>query len=278
MSNIIDKKKSIFFILSVFSIGLIYLSLLRGAFNFPSNINLGFVEIQIYSIFILSGIGIVAYLFDREKSKYKELKSIDTTSALMWIIIGSVVGARLWHVITDFHLYSDNLTEILYIWNGGLGIFGGILGGFTGAYYYRKSIKTDFIKALSLLAVYLPLGQVIGRFGNFSNKELYGRVTQLPWGFYIEEFNQTFHPTFAYEQVGNLALFMILYLCYKKLGLSRDLIIFYLGGYALVRFLVDFFRLEDRVFLNLTVAQLTSLFLILLAGVYFAKLRQIKRK
>lgn len=278
MSNTTDKQKFVIFILSIFSIGLIYLSLLRGTFNFPSNINLGFVKIQFYSIFILSGIGIVAYLFDREKSKYKELKSIDTTTALMWIMIGALIGARLWHVVTDYHLYSQNSIEVFYIWNGGLGIFGGLIGGFIGACYYRKSIKTNFVKALSLLAVYLPLGQVIGRFGNFSNKELYGKVTELPWGFYIEEFGQTFHPTFAYEQVGNLILFVVLYLWYKKHLLSTDLIIFYLSGYALVRFLVDFFRLEDRVFLNLTVAQLTSLFLILLAGVYFAKLRQIKRK
>jgi phosphatidylglycerol:prolipoprotein diacylglycerol transferase len=250
---------------------------LRGYFSFPKSLNLGFIEIQFYSLFILAGISLVAYLFDKEKSKYKELRSIDTTTALMWILIGALIGARLWHIVTDNHLYSENLVEMLYLWNGGLGIFGGIIGGFIGAYYYRKSIKTNFIKALSLLAVYLPLGQVIGRFGNFSNKELYGRETDLPWGFYLEEFGKSFHPTFTYEQVGNLLVFIFLYFWYKKFGLSKDLIIIYLSGYAVVRFVVDFSRLENRVLLNLTVAQLTSFILILLAGVYFAKLRQIKR-
>ena len=277
MNSIIDKRKVLLFTFLVLAIIPIYLIFLRGYFNFPKSLNLAFVEIQFYSLFILSGIALVSYLFDKEKSKYKELKNIDTTTALMWILIGALIGSRLWHVVTDFHLYTENLIEMLHIWNGGLGIFGGIIGGFVGAYYYRKSIKTDFVKALSLLAVYLPLGQVIGRFGNFSNKELYGRETDLPWRFYIEEFGKIFHPTFAYEQIGDLIVFIFLYFWYKKFGLSKDLIIIYLAGYAIVRFLVDFSRLEDRVFMDFTVAQLTSLVLILLAGVYFAKLRQIKR-
>ena len=277
MNSTIDKRNIILFTILVFLIAPIYIISLRGYFIFPKSLNLAFIEIQFYSLFILSGIALVSYLFDREKSKYKKLRSIDTTTALMWILIGALVGARLWHVVTDYHLYTENPIEMLHIWNGGLGIFGGIIGGFVGAYYYRKSIKTNFIKALSLLAVYLPLGQVIGRFGNFSNKELYGRETDLPWGFYIEEFSKSFHPTFAYEQIGNLIVFIFIYFWYKKFGLSKDLIIIYLAGYAIVRFMVDFSRLEDRVFMNLTVAQLTSLVLILLAGVYFAKLRQIKR-
>jgi len=277
MNSTIEKRNVILFTILVLLILPIYWVFIRGYFDFPKSLNLGFIEIQFYSLFILGGISFVSYLFDKEKSKYKELRSIDTTTALMWILIGSLIGARLWHVVTDYHLYAENPIEILHIWNGGLGIFGGIIGGFVGAYYYRKSIKTNFIKALSLLAVYLPLGQVIGRFGNFSNKELYGREMNLLWGFYIEEFEKSFHPTFAYEQVGNLLVFIFLYLWYKKFGLSKDLIVIYLAGYAIVRFLVDFSRLEDRILFNFTVAQLTSIILILLAGVYFAKLRQIKR-
>ena len=277
MSSTINRLKVPLFTILVLSIIPIYLILLNGYVGFPKSINVGVIEIQLYSFFVLGGITLVAHLFDKEKSRYKTLIGIDTTTALMWIMIGALLGARLWHVVTDSQLYAENPIEMLYIWNGGLGIFGGILGGFIGAYYYKKSIKTDFVKALALLAVYLPLGQVIGRFGNFSNKELYGRETSLPWGFYIDELGKSFHPTFAYEQVGNLLVFVVLYYWYKKFGLSKDLIFIYLSGYAIVRFIVDFFRLEDRVFMNYTVAQLTSLVLILLAGVYFAKLRQIKR-
>jgi len=277
MNSTINRRNVLSFAILVLVVVPIYLVFLRGYFNFPKSINLGFIEIQFYSLFILSGIALVSYLFDKEKCKYKELRSIDTTTALMWILIGALIGARLWHVVTDYHLYTENPIEMLHIWNGGLGIFGGIIGGFVGAYYYRKSIKTNFLKALALLAVYLPLGQVIGRFGNFSNKELYGRETDLPWGFYIEEFGKSFHPTFAYEQIGNLIVFIFIYFWYKKFGLSKDLIVIYLAGYATVRFLVDFSRLEDRILFNFTVAQLTSIILILLAGVYFAKLRQIKR-
>lgn len=255
-----------------------YVLSLRGIINFPASINLGFAEVQFYSIFILTGVLVSAYLFDRQKQTYPAIKSLDTIEALLWIFVPAVLGARIWHVITDFDLYQDNLIESLYVWNGGLGIFGAILGGVMGAYLFSMKDKTDLQKGLALLAVFLPLGQVIGRFGNFANRELYGSVTNLPWGLYLGESGSYVHPTFAYEQVGNLLLFYILYFYYRKCGLKAQLIPLYLIGYSIVRFITDFYRTEQKVFLNLTVAQITSILLVLLASLYFVKLRSIETK
>lgn len=249
-----------------------YLFVLRGAISLPRTLQLGSIEIYLYSVFILTGIGLSAFLFDKNKQGHIQLKQIDTVDALVWIIIPSMIGARMWHVMTDFYLYRDNLIEIVYLWNGGLGIFGGLIGGFSGAYFYARKQKVSLQKSLSLLAVFLPLGQIIGRFGNLTNRELYGPETSLPWGLYLHELGKSFHPAFTYEQVGNLVLFAVLYFLYKKHGLTKILIPVYLMGYGIVRFAVDFFRTEPRVLGYFTFAQLVSVLLVLLTGWYLAKL------
>ncbi len=252
----------------------IYFFMLRGEIPFPKSVSLGFLDIHLYGVFILSGVCIVSFLFDREKQKYPELKKVDTVDALLWILIPAIIFARLWHVATDFFLYTDNIQEIFFIWNGGLGIFGGLIGGLAGAYFYAKKNSIDLVKALSLVAVFLPLGQVIGRFGNFANRELYGNKTDLPWGLFLEEYKKSFHPTFAYEQVGNFLLFLILFSLYRKLGLSRKWISIYLLGYSVVRFCVDAFRKEPRIWMNMTVAQIICLVLVFVNIIYLIKVKK----
>jgi len=277
MNNIINRKAFLLIVLTTLFIAIIYIFMLRGSIPFPRVLNLGFLEIHVYSLFILAGIGLTALLFDKNKKNHSQLKKIDTIDALIWIIIPAIIGARLWHIMTDFYIYQDNLIEILYLWNGGLGIFGGMLGGLAGAYFYTKRNKVNLQDALALLVVFLPLGQVIGRFGNFANRELYGHETNLPWGLYLEQTGKSFHPGFAYEQLGNLLLFIVMYYLYKKHGLKKQLIPIYLAGYGIVRFFVDFFRTDPHILWQMTFAQIVSLLLILLTGLYFAKLRQLKK-
>lgn len=272
MNNTNNKRLLLLLVLALFPIVIVYIFMLRGSLPFPQSLDLGLVEIQVYSLFILAGIGVTAFLFDKNKQSHQQLKKIDTLDALIWILIPAIIGARIWHILTDFYLYSDNLIEIFYIWNGGLGIFGGMLGGLIGVYLYTKKIAVDLWDALALLVVFLPLGQVIGRFGNFANHELYGPKTNLPWGLYLREKGESFHPSFAYEQFGNILLFMVMYYSYKRYGLSKNSLFVYLMGYGTVRFFVDFFRTEPHIWGVLTLAQIVSLLLVLFAGFYFAKL------
>jgi len=194
-----------------------------------------------------------------------------------------VSDGNIWHVITDWYLYQNDPVAALYIWNGGLGIYGGIIGGLLGAYIYCRKQKLPFLQILDLLVVFIPLAQIIGRLGNLVNQEIFGPKTSLPWGFYVERLGNYFHPAFLYEQLGNLILFIILYNTYKYLrsksypqdqlnhkliqhkltrlfvGKSGSLFILYLLGYAFIRFIVDFFRLEPAFYLGLTFAQFFSL-------------------
>ena len=277
MSSTTDRKILKIAILSFIIIFPVYLLLLRSHLNLPTDISVGPLNVRTYAIFILLGISLSAYLFNIYKDKEKSLKNVDVLDALLWIIIPAIIGGRIWHLITDFSIYKDNLIEMLYIWNGGMGIFGGIIGGFFGAYIYSKKNKADLRKGLSLLAVFLPIGQVIGRFGNFANKELYGFETNVPWGMVLSENGKIYHPTFMYEQIGMFVLFLLMFWQFSKRGISEIFIPLYLGGYGVVRFSVDFFRTEPEILFGFTVAQHTSIVMILIAVLYFAKLRQLSK-
>lgn len=276
MSSITKKEASVILILLLLTIPL-YVLALRGVITFPQGFSFGIISINFYSIFLLLGIYLSAFLFDKHKTNSKETKEINTYDALLWVIIPAIIFARIWHVVTDFELYSGDLLGAFRIWEGGLGIFGGIIGGILGAKFYTTRLRVKLLPSLALIAVFMPLGQVIGRFGNFFNRELYGYETDLPWGFYISESNKTFHPSFAYEQLGNLFLFFLLMLIYRKKGLKNYLLGIYLCGYSVVRFFTDFFRIEERILWNLTTAQIVSALMILIVGAYFVKLRLIRK-
>ena len=139
-----------------------------------------------------------------------------------WAVPGGLIGARLYHVATDFNrLYVHNLAGIPKIWDGGLGIPGGILGGVLTGYVYARHKHMNVPDLLDMVAPALPLAQAIGRWGNYFNQELFGRPTTLPWGLQIDVAHRgnlppayvaatTFHPTFLYEMLWNLVLVAVI--------------------------------------------------------------------
>jgi prolipoprotein diacylglyceryl transferase len=190
---------------------------------------------------------------------------------LIVALLFGILGARVWHVATDFYLYQNNLWDVLKIWNGGLSILGGIFGGVSGFYF---SNKKDFKTNLDLIVFGLPLGQAVGRLGNFVNQELYGLPTNLPWGINIDHNNRLFgfenidryHPLFAYE-----SLLMIIFGLFvwrlgnrnRALG-SGKLFKSYIIYYLIIRFLLDFLRIESKnIFLSLGINQIIILLFIL---------------
>lgn len=269
-----SQQKKYSMVVGIISVCLFY-PFLRGNWDFPDSMPLGPFDLRMYSLFILSGIILVALFFDKEKEKFKDLKSIEIDTALIWIIVPGIIGARIYHLITDWHLYSEDIIKSIYIWNGGLGIFGGLLGGIFGAYLYSKREKINLIKGLELTAIFLPLGHALGRFGNFANQELYGGKTNLPWGQYIEATESFHHPTFLYEQIGNLILFLLMYRLYKKDSVKGDgrFVAIYFMGYGVVRFLVDIFRKEPNIISIFSPAQVVSTFLIITSALFLLKRR-----
>jgi len=184
----------------------------------------------------------------------------DMAVIAMWGIPAGVIGARLYHVITDFQRFSDApWYKPFLITEGGLGIPGGMLLGLTvGALAARRN-GIDLRGALDAVVPALPLAQAIGRFGNYFNQELYGRPTDLPWGLEIDadhrgsipsEFRDvdafpTFHPTFLYEMLWNLALVLVILRVDRLKVLPRGrLIAVYLIGYGLGRLWIEAVRID----------------------------------
>ncbi|NCN83035.1 MAG: prolipoprotein diacylglyceryl transferase [Candidatus Pacebacteria bacterium] len=217
-----------------------------------------------YGIFIAGAI-LVTYFFAEKRAKKIGISSDQFSRLATTMLIFGFIGARLWHVATDWSLYSHDLLAAMYVWRGGLSIFGGIVGGALGLWWeWRKLVQeniTFFHLSDSILLV-LPIGQALGRLGNWSNQELYGLPTNLPWKLYISpehrlpEFARVsyYHPLFAYEAILLLLFTVALWRLEKlqpkvwKIGSGR-VTIAYILFYCVLRFLLDFIRPDKQTFL-----------------------------
>ena len=160
--------------------------------------------------------------------------------------------------------YGDPVSLIPAVWTGGLGIFGGILGGVTGLWLFCKRNKQNLRDWLDVVAVGLPLGQALGRWGNYFNQELYGRQTNLPWAIYIQAEGNYFHPLFAYEALWNLLVFgVVWWVSGRKRWVRGSVFALYLGLYGLGRFGLEWLRLQSW-----PVNKIISLSLVVLSWVY----------
>ena len=184
----------------------------------------------------------------------------DMAAVAMWAVPAGIVGARLYHFVTDFQLFRDKpWYQIFLINEGGLGIPGGMLLGVIVGLWAAKRRGMSIAGALDAAVPGLPLAQAIGRLGNWFNQELYGRPTDLPWGLEIDadhrrsipaEFRDvdlypTFHPTFLYEMLWNLALVVVILQVDKRKVLPKGrLIAVYLFGYGVGRLWIEAMRID----------------------------------
>ncbi|MBI5929474.1 MAG: prolipoprotein diacylglyceryl transferase [Chloroflexi bacterium] len=197
---------------------------------------------------------------------------------VIWVVLIAVLGARLWSVIFPAgnagqgrELSLDYLLDLndgpLAIWSGGLSIFGAVLGGAIGVIWVARRKKLFIPDWIDRAVITVPVGQAIGRWGNYVNQELYGRPTKLPWGIKIDypEAPYTsadrFHPLFLYESLWSLALFGFLFYLYtrRREKFQRwDFFLMYLMGYSVVRFLLEFIRVEIPKVGQLNVSQVVT--------------------
>lgn len=196
------------------------------------------------------GLGIIAAtMLSRPRLAKRRIHPDTAVEMLMWVVPAGVVGARLYHVLTD----AKPLNQWHEIWNGGLGIPGAIAGGAIGALFFIKN--RDLPRPLLIDAVVpaLPLAQAIGRLGNWWNQELYGGPTDLPWALEIDAAHrlagygdvETFHPTFLYEMIWNLALCgLLIWIDRKGILKPGKLIWVYTGGYAIGRLWIEMLRID----------------------------------
>lgn len=253
--------------------------------------------IYYYGIILMSGVVAAAFLATWVAKKRGENPEF-IWDMLPWIVIAGVVGARLWHIFTPPpSMVEQGITTKYYLTHplaainlrmGGLGIPGAVIGGFLAAYFYCRAKKQNIWKWADIIIPALPLGQAIGRWGNFVNQELYGAPTDLPWGIYIDiqhrlpeylEFTH-YHPIFLYESLwsfGTVALLIWIGNKYQKQLKFGDLFLIYLITYPTIRILLDFLRLDASEIAGLNANQ-SFMVIILIASAVTLFLRHRKKK
>ena len=234
------------------------------------------IDIMWYAILITTGI-ILGLYFVSKLADYKNLDKEMPSDLLLWVLVPAILGARLYYVIFSWDYYSKNPSEIIMIRNGGLAIYGGLLTAFLITYIYSKKKKIPFLTILDIFAPGIALGQAIGRWGNFINKEAYGRATDLPWAIIID--GQKVHPTFLYESLGDFVIFIVLYnLCKKNRNEEGTIISLYFILYGILRFFVEGLRTDSLYFLGMRVSQLVSLVLVVIGVVICIKNKKLNNK
>lgn len=213
-------------------------------------------DVYWYGVLMALGILIGVWLTIRE-GKRKKLTEDDILDMCLVIIPSGVVGARLYYVIFEWASYASNPIRALYIWEGGLAIYGAVIGGLIGMFIYSRVKKIRFLKLADCIAPGLVLAQAIGRWGNFFNQEAFGlpinngELMWFPFAVYIEGYHtfngqpcsNPYHmATFFYESVWCLIVFIILWSCRKKFKHDSDAILSYAALYGLERMFVERLR------------------------------------
>lgn len=244
-------------------------------------IDLGFIQIYWYSIFILLGILVAALLIYKECKK-QGLKNEEFTDLLFNTVIFGIIGARIYYVLFNFSYYWNNKIEILEIWHGGLAIHGGLLFGALYVLYFCKKHKLNKLKVIDMIVVGVIIGQAIGRWGNFFNGEAYGPVTtyatlkqNLIPEFIIKGMKilgQYYEPTFYYESLWNINGFIILMLARsrKKIKIGQITGIYFLW-YSIGRMYIESLRTDSLMLKNFKVAQIVSGILIIVGLILIIK-------
>lgn len=249
----------------------------------PPQFPFGPFTIHIYGLIIAFAILLGWWMVKKRSHQYKIDPVLFDDPLLLLPLIFGIIGGRLYHVIDKWGFYSQNPGQILAVTNGGLGIFGALLGIFIGFWLFAKVKSVDFLQLLDLVAPALILGQAIGRIGNFINQEGFGPPTNLPWGVYIDPahrptqylFSTHFHPTFFYEAILEIAAFFILVRLSKKLKSPGQIFGLYLVLYAIARGFAEFFRIDTAKVGDIKIAYILT-FLGMFAGIYLMRRGKIR--
>jgi prolipoprotein diacylglyceryl transferase len=219
----------------------------------PFIFHLGGLAPRWYGVLLAVGI-LIAILITRRQLALRGRDPALAGEVAVWAVPFGVVGARLYHVVTDWSAFSGHLGDIPLIQQGGLGIYGAIAGGALGAVIGARRAGVPLLVILDCTAPGTALAQAIGRFGNYANQELFGGPTDLPWGLEIDPAHRppqylndpTFHPTFLYESVWNLIVMAVLLRVARRWRRQAAgyVLALYLALYSLGRFFVEGLRVD----------------------------------
>ena len=245
--------------------------------------HLGPFPVRAYALCIIAGV-IAAIWVAEKRWVARGGKSGQVSDLALWMVPFGLVGGRLYHVMTDWHLYFAEGQEpitALYVWRGGLGIWGAISLGALGLFIGARRMGIKLAPVADAIAPAVLIGQALGRFGNYFNQELFGRPTDLPWALEIDPAHRpsgyldqtTFHPTFLYEALWCLAAFAVIVWVDKRAQLGHGRVVaLYVMVYTMGRGWIETLRIDDVQLddvLGLRLNVWTSLLLFTAAAAYF---------
>ena len=240
-------------------------------------INILGVEIYWYAIMIVTAM-VMAILVLKIREKHFNIKFSEIIDLAIYLIPISIISARIYYILFRLDYYISSPMQIFNFRGGGLAIYGGIIGGIITCYIFCKKRNINFVELLDYVVPSLAIGQAIGRWGNFFNIEAYGKTTTMPWRMGIYEFGEYIevHPTFLYESICTLVLFIIL-MKIKNRKFPGQVACLYLIGYGLIRMIIEGLRTDSLMLGNIRVSQILSLIIFILGIIiYFTKSYQKK--
>ncbi len=258
----------------------------------PVLISLGPIQIYWYGLFIVLGI-LAAIAVSLKLAGYYNIKKSIIVDLSFWLIIGGVIGARIYHVLLELPFYIKYPLNIFKVWQGGLAVHGVIIAGLLIIWFFAKKHNLNFWLLTAIMAPGVALAQAIGRWGNYFNSELFGYPTDLAWGILIDIMKRPveyisaefFHPTFLYESLGSFLIFLILISLHIWIIKTKKFSYFllltsYLIIYSALRFSLEFIRIDNTPQIwGLRWPQIISLIIILLTVILIIyKIRKDKLK
>ena len=241
--------------------------------------NIGSFSVTWYSVCILIGIALAGLIIGKEAKKHN-IPNYFVTNLIFWCVVFGIVGARIYYVLFNLDYYSVYPMEIIKVWNGGLAIHGGIIGGIITSIYYCKKYNVNPIKMMDIVVPGVIIAQAIGRWGNFFNSEAHGSVVARSFleGLHLPKFiiegmkigSNYYHPTFLYESILCLLGFVIFISIrrIKKLKLGQ-ITSLYLIWYGIIRFFIESLRTDSLMLGSLKMAQVISIVMIIVGILIF---------
>ena len=232
------------------------LSFLLGVIPSPSSgsIHLGPLRLNAYGLMIAIGVIVAVRIAGRRAENKGVGTTEDISSIAMWAVPAGVIGGRAYHVLTDYERFQGQWFDAIKIWQGGLGIWGGVTAGVAVGWWCARRRGLDAWWIISCAAPAIAIAQAIGRWGNWFNQELFGRPTTLPWALKVSgniaekagyAAGTTFHPTFLYESVGCVVLAWLLIRLERRITPARGrLFAWYVAGYTVLRFGTESIRID----------------------------------
>ena len=229
--------------------------------NPPRGIEIGSMTIYFYGIVIAAGL-LLAVLYGMKRSRQFGLKQDDIIDGVLWIVPVAIVCARIYYCIFSWDSYKNDPISVLYIWEGGIAIYGGVIGAALGVVLHCRIKKMSLPATLDLVALGFLIGQAMGRWGNFFNREAFGAPTQafLRMGLMnttTGEF-EYYHPTFLYESVWNAVGFVALHFLSKKRQYDGQIALGYVAWYGLGRTVIEGLRMDSLYWGNFRVSQILA--------------------